>query len=164
MSNLVIGSEDFLSCLCLKVLYLNKSYIYVYDPFELILVEDVRFREFFFLFSLRLLLSNIFSTISWKGYIFPLSIALHIWQKSDTFIWVYLFILCSVPLIFASIPLLTPYCLDHHCYVVKLSWGRMISSTLLFFCKIALAVLIPVPFCIHFRLNLSIFPTLLGIC
>ena len=30
------------------------------------------------------------------------------------------------------------------------------SSTLRFFCKIALAVLIPVPFCIHFRLSLLV--------
>ena len=54
--------------------------------------------------------------------------------------WVYLWAFYFVPLIYVSLFVLVPYCLDDCGFVVGLKSGRLIPPVPFFFLKVALAI------------------------
>ena len=63
--------------------------------------------------------------------------------------WVYFWAFYLVPLVYISVFLPVPYCLDNCSFVVSLKSGRLIPLALFFFFKIALAIQV---FCVSIRI------------
>lgn len=71
-------------------------------------------------------------------------------------LWVYFCVLCSVPLIYVSVPLAMPCCPTNYRYIVSLEAVQIDFSYLILFQNI-LAVVDHLPFLIHFRIILSMY-------
>ena len=61
----------------------------------------------------------------------------------------------SIPLVYMSVLVPAPHCLDFCCFLLALKSGYVSPPTLFFF-KIVLAILGPLQFCMNFRINMSI--------
>lgn len=72
------------------------------------------------------------------------------------FSWVYFWNLYSVILIYESVSLPVPHCLDYCSFIVRPKSGSMVVLTLFLFFKFVSAILVPLLFHKTFRMNLPI--------
>lgn len=100
-------------------------------------------------------LSNCSSTICLKGYPLSIKMLLHFCQKSAKSIWAYFCVLHSVHWSFSMFLSFWQYCFDYCSYIVRLKYHIIISPTSFFFIKIGIAILMPMPFRINFKIGLS---------
>ena len=77
-------------------------------------------------------------------------------NQLTTYVRVYFMTINSITLIYMSMLVPAPHCLDFCCFVLTLKSGYVSPPTLFFFFKIVLATLGPLQFCMNFRINMSI--------
>ena len=73
-------------------------------------------------------------------------------DKVSICVWIYLWAFYFVPLIYISVFVPVPYCLNDCGFVVELKSGRLIPPVPFFFLKIALAI----RGCLYFHINLEV--------
>ena len=107
--------------------------------FEFIFVYGVRKESNFILFHVAV---KVFPAALMKDPLFAPWYILASFVKHKLFVgvWVNLWAFYLVPLVYISVFLPVPYCLDTYSFVVSLKSGRLIPLALFFFLKIALAI------------------------
>ena len=107
--------------------------------FEFIFVYGVRKESNFILFHVAV---KVFPAALMKDPLFAPWYILASFVKHKLFVgvWVNLWAFYLVPLVYISVFLPIPYCLDTYSFVVSLKSGRLIPLALFFFLKTALAI------------------------
>ena len=107
--------------------------------------------------SFYMQLSRCISTIDWKDYSFPIELSAIFENQLTVNVRVYFWTFNFIPLIYMSILVLGPHCLDYSCFVISFEIRNKCKPFyLVLIFKTVLAILSLLGFHMNFRISLSI--------